>query len=365
MNQFAFFPSRTMALYMVKGFLTRSLAVLAMLVIILMSLDLLRQTSDILAPPGNGSAEIMTYIGWRTPQVVAQFLPFSVLLGTLIMLATLNQNSEIVSMKAAGLSAHQILAPLVLAACGIAALTLLFNETVLAPTSAKLSAWQAVDYGEIPRDSDIRSNVWLLDGDDLIHAELVIGSGPSMILKNVRVNDRSNGGLSAVIQGKTARWIDNGWTLDDATTFSVASATTTPPSTVRFGLGVQPTSFTISSLDPDALGFSELRSAIADQRAAGRPTAGAEAAMWHKLSGPLASILMPLLGSIAGFGLARAGKTFIRVVIGMALGFTYFVADNFSLAMGNLGAYDPFVAAWAPFFLFLLLGETVLIRSEE
>jgi lipopolysaccharide export system permease protein len=55
----------------------------------------------------------------------------------------------------------------------------------------------------------------------------------------------------------------------------------------------------------------------------------------------------------------------IRATIGMALGFAYFVADNFSLAMGNVGAYSPLMAAWGPFFLFLLIGETVLIRSEE
>jgi lipopolysaccharide export system permease protein len=51
--------------------------------------------------------------------------------------------------------------------------------------------------------------------------------------------------------------------------------------------------------------------------------------------------------------------------MGMALGFAYFVADNFALAMGNLGAYPPMLAAWAPFLLFFLIGETVLIRTEE
>jgi lipopolysaccharide export system permease protein len=49
----------------------------------------------------------------------------------------------------------------------------------------------------------------------------------------------------------------------------------------------------------------------------------------------------------------------------MALGFAYFVADNFSLALGNYGAYPPILAAWAPFLLFLLIGEFVLIRQEE
>jgi len=72
-----------------------------------------------------------------------------------------------------------------------------------------------------------------------------------------------------------------------------------------------------------------------------------------------------LLGAVAAFGLARSGRLFLRAVIGMALGFAYFVADNFGLAMGNLGAYPPFLAAWGPFLLFLLIGETVLIRTEE
>ena len=87
--------------------------------------------------------------------------------------------------------------------------------------------------------------------------------------------------------------------------------------------------------------------------------------MWHKISGPLSVILMPLLAAVAAFGLARSGQLFVRAVIGMALGFAYFVADNFALAMGNLGAYPPAFAAWAPFALFLLIGEAVLIRTEE
>ena len=76
-------------------------------------------------------------------------------------------------------------------------------------------------------------------------------------------------------------------------------------------------------------------------------------------------LLMPLLGSVAAFGLARSGQLLIRAIIGMALGFAYFVVDNAALAMGSFGGYPPLLAAWAPFLLFLLLGETVLIRTEE
>ena len=91
----------------------------------------------------------------------------------------------------------------------------------------------------------------------------------------------------------------------------------------------------------------------------------ARAGLAHKISGPLSILLMPLLAAIAAFGLARSGQVLVRAALGMALGFAYFVADNFSLAMGKTGTYPPVVAAWAPFFLFLLIGETVLIRTEE
>ena len=69
--------------------------------------------------------------------------------------------------------------------------------------------------------------------------------------------------------------------------------------------------------------------------------------------------------AVAAFGLARSGQLFVRALIGMALGFAYFVVDNAALAMGNFGGYPPLLAAWAPFVLFALIGETVLIRTEE
>ena len=75
-----------------------------MLVLVLMMLDLLSNTGEILAHPGNGEAELMRYVSLRVPQLVARFLPYSVLLATIITLATFNQNSEVVAMKAAGLA---------------------------------------------------------------------------------------------------------------------------------------------------------------------------------------------------------------------------------------------------------------------
>ena len=79
-----FFPSRTLTWYLGKTFVVRILAVLVMLVLVLMMLDLLSKSGDILAIRGNGEAELLRYVSLRIPQLVARFLPYSVLLATII-----------------------------------------------------------------------------------------------------------------------------------------------------------------------------------------------------------------------------------------------------------------------------------------
>jgi lipopolysaccharide export system permease protein len=360
-----FFPSKRIAFYMARMFIQRSLAVLAALVLVLMTLDLLGEAADILHVPGNGDAELWRYVSLRVPQLISRFLPFSVLLGTLITLATLNQNSEVVSMKAAGISAHQIIAPLVVASLGIAAVSFAFNERVVTRATETLKSWEKVDYGPVPRDSGIRPNVWVRWGDDLIMVREVKGQGEATILSNLAIYDRHNETLKAIVTAKRGVRQGDRWRLEGVETFDVDSGITRRAATAPYGKGLDPNQFTLAHVSADEQDFATLRDSVRQLKLAGRPTAELESGLWHKLSGPLSAVLMPLLAGVAAFGLARSGQLFLRAILGMSLGFAYFVADNFALAMGNLGAYPPLLAAWAPFVLFLLIGETVLIRTEE
>jgi lipopolysaccharide export system permease protein len=360
-----FFPSRRLALYTVKLFITRSLAVLLALVLVLMTLDLLGESGKILAIQGNGEPELWRYVSLRVPLLISRFLPFSVLLGTLIAFTGLNQHSEVVAMKAAGISAHQMLAPLILASLVIAGGLFAFNEKVVVNANRQVTAWSDNDYRPVPPESGIVSNVWLLNGEDLIQARHVGGYGRNFHAEGVSIYDREGGVLQRIIQAERADPQNGAWKLSKARVYdsSMNIVRRIPEMT---GLeGVKPEQLTLAKVDPDQLDFWTLKERIGQLERAGRPADEAKAGLWHKISGPLSTLLMPLLAATAAFGLARSGQVLMRATIGMALGFAYFVADNFSLAMGNVGAYPPFLAAWAPFLLFLLVGETVLIRSEE
>ncbi len=365
--QLEFFPSRTLASYIARMFVVRILAVLLMLVLVLQMLDLLSESGKVLAAPGNGQGQLLTYVSLRMPQLVSRFLPYSVLLATIITLMTLNQNSEVIAMKAAGLSAHQVLAPLFLVAALTSVVTFGFNERIVTRSTSTLKAWQAVEYGPIPQESAIKTNVWLQDGPNILFARAVTGDGKVMRMTGVSWYRRDPTGMvTEIVTAPSATYANPGWTFPQPEMFDVQSARKTRGTGDQvFAKSVEPVQVVISKVDADAEPIGELTGSIAAIREAGFRTTEIDGKWWHKLSGPLSALLMPLLGAVAAFGLARSGHLFVRAVIGMGLGFAYFVFDNAALAMGNFGAYPPFLAAWAPFVLFLLIGETVLIRTEE
>jgi lipopolysaccharide export system permease protein len=325
----------------------------------------LGESGKILAIPGNTDADVWRYASYRLPILVSRFLPFSVLLGTLIAFVGLNQSSEVVAMKAAGLSAHQILAPLVVTSIGLAAILFAFNEGVVVNSTRAVSAWSDNDYKPVPRSSGVVSNVWVLNGDDLVHAGTA--GGTPFAVQDITFYDRTGAMLHQVVHAKSAvpRPGMGDWLLQNVTIYDAdMNAVRSVPQMASMP-GVTPNQLKLAKVDPTELPYWTLKERIAELEAAGRPVDEAKAGLAHKISQPLSILLMPILAAIAAFGLARSGQVLMRAVGGMALGFAYFVADNFSLAMGNTGTYPPVVAAWAPFFLFLLIGETVLIRTEE
>ncbi|MGZ3173684.1 MAG: LptF/LptG family permease, partial [Croceibacterium sp.] len=174
------------------------------------------------------------------------------------------------------------------------------------------------------------------------------------------------GMIQRELHSDSATWANPGWRLNAPSVFDVRTAQTqrsTAPEVVARGLTLDQVE--LGKVDPDSQPLTQLSRSIAALDKEGRRTAELKGKWWHKISGPLSAMLMPLLGAVAGFGLARSGFLLARAVIGMALGFAYFVVDNAALAMGSFGGYPPLLAAWAPFLLFLLVGETVLIRTEE
>ncbi len=353
--------------YIGRQYLIRFIGFLAFFVVILQMLDLLNNSDAILAPQGAGASSVATYIALRAPQILSQFAPFAALLGIVVTLAVLNHTSEITIMRAAGMSVHRVLFPLGVVCFFVALGHFLFHETVVVDTTEKLAYWEANDYAiDLPPDEGTRTDVRLDFGNEFIRAQSAARIGDSVVrLTDVVINEMDADGLvTAIVEAKIALFSGGAWRLFDVTDYDVASLRTVFSDNRAWETRLDPELVFALSVQPDRTPLPELQRKIAQLKADDEDARAATTTMMSRFSKPLSTLVMPLLGAIAGFGVARQGAQLTRAIAGAGLGFGYFVIENMSLALGKLGVIPAFFGAFFPFALFLVVGFTILLTME-
>ncbi|MDA5193645.1 LPS export ABC transporter permease LptG [Govanella unica] len=358
---------RTIERYLGRSFLINFLILLISVTVILQILDLLTTSEDILSPPGATYMSILHYIQLRFPQLLAQFVPFTALLAAILTYSTLNQHSEITVMKAAGLSAYQIIAPLVMVSMAIAFCHFIFNETVVTSSTAELRHWEANNFAlDVPPAPEGAAQTWVLDGNNLIEAASVSRNGLMLVIDNVAIYERNpEGQLTGITKADFGLYQDNRWTLFRVRHFNMGNNEVTSSPQMDWNSSIPPERFLALAVVPEQVSFGKLLSAMVRLDEEGYSTRALSASLYHKLAAPAATLLMPLLAALAAFGVVRSGMMFIRIAIAMAFGFSYFIVDNLLLAMGQFGRMPPMIAAWAPFLLFLAAGLMVVVYTED
>jgi lipopolysaccharide export system permease protein len=351
--------------YLARAYFWRYAMLLIGITVVLQSLDLLANSDDILAPHGAGIDSILKYTSLRIPQILSLLAPFIGLLASLITFATLNQHSEVTIMKAAGLSAFHIIAPLVFVSGFVAVGHFAMNETILVNANNELAYWQDNNYAlQLPERPENATNVWATDGDAYVGVRGVTKSGT--ILDDVTIyHTNKDGALTEMTTAKFAAYVNNAWTLFDVTDFTVADHSQQTSSIEAWNTTLPPDRFLALSVEPDKVSFLTLVSTVNELKEEGHGVTLLTAWIYQKIANPLSILLMPLLGSLVGFGIYRSGHLFIRFIGGLALGFSYFVGDNLMLALGQFGTVPPLLAVWSPFILFLFLGLGIVIYTEE
>ncbi len=352
--------------YVGQLFVVRFAGFLLFFVIVLQMLDLLNRSEAINAAAGAGTESIVRYVSLRAPQIASQFAPFAALLAIVVTLSSLNLSSEIVVMRAAGMSIHRVLRPIGAACLAVALAHFIFHETVVVDAAAELEYWEANKFEVgLKHDASTRTNLRLHLDQEIVSAASAARTSEGVRLSNVVIYDLDAGGLAqSVIEARAALFGADGWRLIDARApgpdragklvASMPWATTLNPETL-FAL----------SLNPDRAGMATLARQIGQLSRDGADTGAATTTLLSRFSKPMATLVMPLLGAIAGFGVGRQGNQLVRAAAGGALGFLYFVAENLMLAIGKLGAVPPMLGAFFPFALFLVVGFAILLSMEN
>ena len=200
----------------------------------------------------------------------------------------------------------------------------------------------------------------------MVLVDSVTQSANRVILDKVNFFERDGDGkLIAIVKADFA-WHQNGeWTLFEVKRFNTQSHAVTVQPSMSWNIPTPPERFLALTVNPKHVNIFTLWKSIRQLKEEGLPTDTLMTNLLHKMIGPMSAMLMPILGAIAAFGVSRGGTIFLRLVIGMALGFAFFIADNFMLAMGQFGVASPFLASTTPFILFLSIGYAVIFHTEE
>jgi lipopolysaccharide export system permease protein len=318
-----------------------------------------------------GFGEMLGLTMLKAPATVLVLLPFCFLFGTLAAFMGFNRRSELIAMRAAGVSAWRFILPAAVAAFLIGSLTV----AALNPLTAMMTARFEQARTELLEDylAATPKETWLRQGDE--RSQMVIrAEGHDRVEGGIRLTGVSlfvysvepEGGLkfSRRIEADEARLMPGYWRLTGVReaapgAASVRSESLTIPSELEEEDAIERFS------TPDAIAFWRLPATIRWTEQAGFSALSYRLRLQQLLATPLLFAAMSVLAAAFSLRLMRLGGLARLAAFGVALGFMFFFFNQFCGALGKSEMIPPFAAAWAPPLLALLSGLTLLCYTED
>jgi lipopolysaccharide export system permease protein len=304
------------------------------------------------------------------PSTILMLLPFAFLFGVLAAFVNLNRRSELVAMRAAGVSAWRFIFPAAGAAFVIGLVTIMAVDPLASVMNAQSQRIKAGLSEGLTAATP--KAIWLRQGDKRTQVIIRAGSqlrSPGVAFKDVTMlvfRVEPNGGVRFArrIDAKQARLMKGAWVLTDAReatpgAIAVSSASVSLPSTLNQRTALE----RFSSVQ--AVPFWSLPSVIYRTERAGFSSTNYRLRFAQLLATPLMYVGMSVLAAAFSLRLLRLGGLAMLAGAGVGLGFVLFFLNNLCSALGKGEIIPPFVAAWTPPVLALLAGFTLLCYTED
>jgi LPS export ABC transporter permease LptG len=309
-----------------------------------------------------------------TPFFLYQLAPLAVLIAVLVTFGVLNRNSEIIAMKATGISLYRLVVPVVAIAALLAVSLFLFDEFYLPQANKRQDALRNVIKGKPAQTVTHPEQNWIFgqpgkgEPGRIFYYRFFDPDRNEFANISVFEFDPSTFALTRRIFAAKALWnpatdswsFENGWVNDiegDHTTGFRQFGQTS-----FYEIHEDPGYFNKESLQARQMNFGQLDRYIGDLRQSGFDTMKLRVALWQKLAYPLIAVVMAVLAIPFALSMGRRGSlTGIAVAIGVAL--AYFVVDGTFGALGNVNYLPAALAAWASDILFGLVGGYLLLRT--
>jgi LPS export ABC transporter permease LptG len=315
---------------------------------------------------------VLLYFYYQTPQFVFYVAPVAVLVATLVTVAVMTKNSELIVMRACGISLYRAVAPLVLFGLLVSGLLFIAQERVLPSANTEADRLNRIVRGFGPAVSPFNQR-WMAGRNGLIYRYDEFNSSLKRF-RNLSIYDVSVTGqrldsatyaASASFAGPSSDplfgvWQGmNGWNRHFA-----------EPAHADGPLNVTYEAFTARAITMEApeyfasrpveteqmsydqmLTFNQLRAYIDQLSASGANVVRFTVALHRKIAFPLVTVIMTLLAIPFAASGGRRGALY-GIGVGIVLALSYMVTMSVFGALGTGGVLPPALAAWAPNLLF-------------
>ncbi|MDC0116037.1 LptF/LptG family permease [Octadecabacter sp.] len=336
----------------------RIVSVLVAFVALLVLMDLIDNIEDILERRGS-LADIALFIGYRLPTIVERLIPISVLLGSTLGILSLASRSELIVLRATGVSPPKI-AALGLPVCMVVVLGHLFLAGSVAPYSqqAFIDWWKPF--------TNQSTTQWLHGDNDLLRIEGISQDGQTLVGLSLFRRDNA-GRLITRMTAAAAKYEDSNWQLFDTSELSqgMTGLDIVPTAIKPWPDGPDPDTILNLIALPEQLTKSTLGSVLSVAWSSDADPSVYRTELARRSVGPLTSLVMMFIAASTIRGQNRSGGPQLGAAIAVALGLTFLVVDGIFASLGKAGVLAPTLAAWTPLVLFVIISGFLLLRVEK
>jgi lipopolysaccharide export system permease protein len=331
--------------YYIKEFL-RIFAITGLgLAAVMSAIELIRHLDEFMLH-GPTAWELLRFAALLFPRYFLYLMPVAALLCSLYTVGTASRRGEIVAVMASGGRVKRLLVPFVLMGAGLSLMGFVLEEMVVPGCSESARELRGSIRG-IPATSTFQSDgaIWLRAEDgSLVKIDFYLEEQGSF--KGMSIFRVSGGLLNEIIQAEEARYLpaEKSWVLGGVDIYGLQSGEIQSMDEMRYLRLGSPGILEEEARKPYELGIFELSRYLKRLKQAGFKNLRLSVEMQSKLSYPLVSLFMVVLGvSVAA---RRTLGGLVATATGLLISVAYWFGYTMMLSLGYTGIVPPVVSAW-------------------
>jgi lipopolysaccharide export system permease protein len=337
-----------------------SVVIIATLLVVLILLGLqvfiaLVRELDDLGVGNYGLVQVIQYVLLTLPGGLYQFFPMAGLGGSLFGLGYLASHHELVVMRVSGVSFKQIIGSISKAAIILIVLVTLIGE-LISPMATHFAKFQRAIAKSGGQALNTSYGVWMRDEQTFIHVQTMV---PGVHLLGVmQYQFTKDHRLIKMSYAKKAVVRNDQWWLQDVveTYFDQDSTRTKTIPEQLWTIEVNPELLNASKMEPDQMSLLTLKRLIDYRHQNGLQTSIYVLSFWQRLMQPVTSLIMIFLAVPFILGPLRTVQMGLRVLVGILIGFSFYLLHRFFGSLCLVYDISPIVGAVLPSGVFLTLG---------